>query len=136
MAQMVSALEPFTEYMTKLANGQLDTYFKSIQPERVTGLGVDLPNGPMLLLHSLGDYPDDARLPKLFRCDTVFASFELFSRWITNKSHCTVISLPSLVPAKLDFPSRDSAMNGDYIYHVEVALWAGQLAPVILKLRL
>jgi hypothetical protein len=75
MAEMVSALEPFTEYMTKLANGQLDTYLKSVQTEGVTGLGIDLPNEPMLLLHSLGDYPDDARLPKLFRSDTVFASF-------------------------------------------------------------
>ena len=36
-------------------------------------------------------------------------------------SRCTVISLPSLVPEKLDFLSRDSAMNGDYTYHVEVA---------------
>jgi len=78
MPEMVSALEPFNEYMTQLANGQLDTYFKSIQPEGVAGLSVDLPKGPMLLLHSLGDYPDDVRLPKLFRSDTVFAFLFVF----------------------------------------------------------
>ena len=51
-------------------------------------------------------------------------------------SHGAAISLASLVPERLDFPSRDSATRGDYIFHAEVALGAGQLAPVILPPRL
>jgi len=72
--EMSSALLPFNEYLKNLATGQLDIYFESIQPEGITDLGVTLPSGPMLLLHSLGESPDDARLPNLFRNDTVFAS--------------------------------------------------------------
>ena len=71
---MHSALFPFNKYLKKLATRQLDVYFESIQPEGITDLDVTLPTRPMLLLHSLGESPDDARLQNLFRNDKVFAS--------------------------------------------------------------
>lgn len=57
--EMSSALLPFDKYLKNLATGKLDIYFESIQPEGITDLGVTLPTGPMLLLHSLGESPDD-----------------------------------------------------------------------------
>jgi len=69
---MSAALLPFTQYITDLANGKLDSYFNSTQPGTST---TELSKGPILLLHSLGNYPDDARLKKLFKPDTVFVSF-------------------------------------------------------------
>ena len=42
---MVSALEPFNQYITYLAEGKLDGYFDSIRPEDlVTDLEVELPS--------------------------------------------------------------------------------------------
>jgi len=73
---MTAALQPFTQYITDLANGQLDNYFNSTQPGTLaTNPDLKLLNRPILLLHSLGNYPDDARLPGLFQTDTVFVSF-------------------------------------------------------------
>jgi len=73
---MTAALQPFNRYITDLANGQLDDYFNSTQTGTlVTNPDLKLLNGPILLLHSLGNYPDDARLPRLFQTDTVFVSF-------------------------------------------------------------
>jgi hypothetical protein len=46
--------------------------------------------------------------------------------------HGVAISLPSLVPERLDFALRDFATNGDCIFHAEVVLrikW--HQAPVI-----
>ena len=63
---MNTALRPFTQYITNLANGQLDYYFD-------TTLGPL--KSPILLLHSLGNYPKDARLAGLFKLDTVFVCF-------------------------------------------------------------
>jgi len=37
--------------------------------------------------------------------------------------HIVATSLPSLVLERLDFPSRDFATIGDYIFHAEVTLW-------------
>ena len=77
---MTCAFEPFTKYISYLANGKLDGYFDSIKPEDlVTDLEVQLPSHPMLLLHHLGNYPDDERIQHLFRRDrdTVFVFFFL-----------------------------------------------------------
>ena len=72
---MQRALQPFTRYMIDLAEGKLDKYFDSTQLEPWgTHLGVTLPSGPLLLLHDLGNYPDDARLPRIFKSETVFVS--------------------------------------------------------------
>ena len=41
---MNAAFEPFTKYITYLAEGKLDGYFDSIQPEKLaTDLEVELP---------------------------------------------------------------------------------------------
>jgi hypothetical protein len=75
---MTAALKPFTEYLTALAIGQLDIYFNSTKDVTLaTNLGIKPRNGPMLLLHDLGKYPDDSRLTKLFIPDTVFVCFRI-----------------------------------------------------------
>ena len=80
---MAAALEPFNDYMTYLATGKLDKYFNSTELTAfTTDLKVTLPDRPMLLLHNLGNYPDDERLTGLFQPDTVFGFFvfESFSK--------------------------------------------------------
>jgi hypothetical protein len=73
---MLTALEPFTQYITYLAEGKLDGYFNSIRPEDlVTDLRVKLPMQPMLLLHDLGKYTNREKIEHLFVCDTVFVVF-------------------------------------------------------------
>ena len=76
---MEEALQPFTRYMSDLAEGKLDKYFDptALKP-LVTHLGVTLPSGPILLLHDLGSNPEDTRLTGVFRHDTVFVFFEAF----------------------------------------------------------
>lgn len=70
---MVSALEPFNQYITYLAEGKLDGYFDSIRPEDlVTDLEVELPSWPTLLLHDLGKSMNDERIKRLFVARTVF----------------------------------------------------------------
>jgi len=77
---MAAALEPFTKYITYLAEGKLDGYFNSVRPEDlVTDLGVMLPTRPVLLLHDLGKYSDKEKMKKLFVSDTVFVSFYVVS---------------------------------------------------------
>jgi len=72
---MLTALKPFTQYMTYLAEGKLDGYFNSIQPEDlVTDLNVVLPTRPMLLLHDLGGHSNREQIDGLFVPDTVFVS--------------------------------------------------------------
>jgi hypothetical protein len=59
-----------------LAEGKLDGYFNSIQPEDlVTNLKVVLPTRPMLLLHDLGEHSNRKQIDGLFVPDTVFVSF-------------------------------------------------------------
>jgi hypothetical protein len=73
---MTAALQPFAQYITDLPNGKFDSYFNSIEPGTLgTKPNIQLPNKPILLLHSLGNSPDDPRLARLFRSDTVFVSF-------------------------------------------------------------
>jgi len=62
---MTEAFQPFVQYITDLADGKFDGYFDSIEP-------------PKLLLHSLENNQKDPQLTRLFRSDTVFASFDLF----------------------------------------------------------
>lgn len=72
---MESALRPYTRYMTNLAEGKLDKYFDPTQLKSWnTHLGVTLPSGPMLLLHNLGNFPDDTRLTGIFKSETVLVS--------------------------------------------------------------
>jgi hypothetical protein len=132
---MEGALQPFTRYMIDLAEGKLDKFFDptELEPWR-THLGVTLPNGPMLILHDLGNHPDDARLTGIFKSETVFVLFKSFLWWMTNK--CVAIYMPSLVPERLDFASRDSATNGDFIFHAEVPQRTERLDPWTSSLRL
>jgi len=53
---------------------------------------------------------------------------------MTNK--CVAIYMLSLVPERLDFASRDSATNGDFIFRAEVPQRIEQLAPWTFSLRL
>jgi len=72
---MLTALKPFTQYMTYLAEGKLDVYFNSIQPEDltlVTDLKMGLPALPMLLLHDLGRHSNKEKIDRLFIPNTVF----------------------------------------------------------------
>lgn len=72
---MLTALKPF-KYMTYLVEGKLDVYFNSIRPEDlVTGLEVELPTRPMLLLHDLGRHSNREQVKRLFIPDTVFVFF-------------------------------------------------------------
>ena len=69
---MCAALEPFTQYIAYLAEGKLDGYFNSLQPEKlVTDLKVRLPTPPMLLLHDLGEDTNMEVIKRLFASDTV-----------------------------------------------------------------
>jgi hypothetical protein len=73
---MLTALKPFTQYITYLAKGGLDRYFDSTRHEDfVTVLDVMLPTQPMLLLHDLGKSSNMERINDLFVADTVFVSF-------------------------------------------------------------
>ena len=83
---MLDAFEPFTQYITYLAEGKLDGYFNSIQPEKlVTDLKVELPTQPMLLLHGLSENIDMEAVENLFTSDTVFVVFLASFSWqITN----------------------------------------------------
>ena len=73
---MLTALKPFTQYITYLAEGGLDRYFDSTRREDfVTVLDVKLPTQPMLLLHDLGKSSNMERINDLFVTDTVFVSF-------------------------------------------------------------
>jgi len=97
---MTRAFEPFAKYISYLANGKLDGYFDSIKPEDlVTDLKVQLPSQPMLL-HHLGNQPDDERIKRLFRrdLDTVFVFFASFNgECLIQILLCAVIYLLSLV---------------------------------------
>ena len=70
---MQGALQPFTQYMSDLAEGKFDKYFDPTQLEP-WDTHLELPSGPLLLLHDLGNYPDDARLTGIFKSETVFVS--------------------------------------------------------------
>ena len=74
---MLAAFEPFTKYITYLAEGKLDGYFDlSIQPEKlIIDLKVELPTQPMLLLHGLGENTNMEAINNLFIPDTVFVVF-------------------------------------------------------------
>jgi hypothetical protein len=77
---MLTALKPFTQYITLLAKGGLDRYFDSTRREDfVAVLDVKLPTQPMLLLHDLGKSSNMERINDLFVTDTVFASFCIVS---------------------------------------------------------
>jgi len=70
---MTAAFQPFAQYITDLADGKFDSYFNSVKRGTLaTQSDIKLPNTPILLLHSLGNYADDPRLAKLFISDTVF----------------------------------------------------------------
>ncbi|KAF8351495.1 hypothetical protein F5887DRAFT_211424 [Amanita rubescens] len=67
---MRTALEPFAQYITYLAQGKMDGYLDSIRPEElVTDLQVRLHTEPMLLLYDLGNNMEE--IEKLFLSDTV-----------------------------------------------------------------
>ena len=73
---MTEALQCFVPYLTDLASGKFDGYFDSIELGAFSAKpNITLPNSPILLLHSLGNYPDDPRLARLFKLDTVFVVF-------------------------------------------------------------
>jgi hypothetical protein len=79
---MLAAFKPFTQYITYLAEGKLDKYFDSIQPEElVTDLEVELPTQPMLLLHGLGENTDREAIKSLFASETVFVVFLASFSW-------------------------------------------------------
>ena len=79
---MLAAFQPFTRYITYLAEGKLDGYFDSIQPEKlVTDLEVRLPTQPILLLHGLGENTDMEAINSLFTSDTVFVVFLSSFSW-------------------------------------------------------
>lgn len=64
---MTAALTGFEKYIEYLATGLLDGYLNSIRPEdKCTKFGVYLPNNPSLLIHSLGEHPDQERTRDLF----------------------------------------------------------------------
>ncbi|KAF8223481.1 hypothetical protein L208DRAFT_1316565, partial [Tricholoma matsutake] len=69
---MLTALKPFTQYITYLAEGKLDGYSNSLQTEAlVTDLEVCLPSPPILLLHDLGTYQDKEQIQSLLVPNTV-----------------------------------------------------------------
>ena len=73
---MTAAFEPFTQYIKYLAKGKLDGYFNSVRPDDlVTGLGVELPTLPVLLLHDLGKYAGKGQVENVFVPDTVLVRF-------------------------------------------------------------
>src|SRR6266498_101597 len=69
---MASAFRPFIQYIQYLAEGKLDGYFNSTQQAEalVTDFKVKLPDWPMLLLHNLGNHPNDVRLTRVFESNT------------------------------------------------------------------
>ena len=81
---MRTALKPFTQYITYLAQGKLDGYLKSIRREElVTDLQVWPRREPMLLLHDLGNNMKE--IERLFVSDTVFVVFFASLSWrMTN----------------------------------------------------
>jgi hypothetical protein len=83
---MLTALNPFTQYITYLAEGKLDGYFNLTRLENlVTDLQVTLPTGTKLLLHDLGRYSDMERIESLFVPNTVFVLFFASFSWqMTN----------------------------------------------------
>lgn len=87
----------------------------------------------MLLLHDLGRSSDMERIKQLFVADTVFVSFCVVST--VNGSQIslgTAIFLPPLVLERLAFPSKGSAIIGDFISLAEAAHRSDHLAPVTL----
>ena len=71
---MSNALKPFDQYIQYLADGTLDCYVNSTPPMASSPdlLDVRLPKSNNLLLHDLGNHPDEARLHALFKHDIVF----------------------------------------------------------------
>ena len=59
-----------------MAEGKLDGYFNSTQQAEalVTDFKVKLPDWPMLL-HNLGNHPEDVQLTRVFESDIVFIAF-------------------------------------------------------------
>ena len=130
---MLAAFKPFTQYITYLAEGKLDGYFDSIQPEKLaTDLKVELPAYPMPLLHGLGENTNMEAVKNLFTSDTVFVVFLASFSWRMT-SLGTAIYLLSLGLEKLAVHSRGSATTGDFIFHADRIV---ELVPVTLHLRL
>ena len=71
-SELESSLDGFQNYITSLASGKLDGFLDSLQHgDKAAGLGVYLPLDPILLLHDLGNYPNQERIEELFTGDTV-----------------------------------------------------------------
>ena len=67
---MDTALMPFNQYITHLAEGKLDAYFDLTQPE---DLDPELKFAShLMLLHNLGKAVNDERIKRLFVANTVF----------------------------------------------------------------
>ena len=67
---MDTALMPFNQYITHLAEGKLYAYFDLTQPE---DLDPELKFAShLMLLHNLGKAVNDERIKRLFVANTVF----------------------------------------------------------------
>jgi hypothetical protein len=131
---MLTVFKPFTEYITSLVKGKLDRYFNSTQPEDfVTDPNVGLPTHPMLLLHDLGRFSDMGWIKQLFVANTVFVSFCIIStlNGLQISLGIAIYLLP-LVLERLTFPSKGSAIIGDFISLAKAAHSSNHLAPVTL----
>ena len=75
---MEKAIKPFEKYLIDLANGKLDMYFDSLEPEgKEAYKALRLPDRPTLLLHRLGadtDEQHERRLKDLFQCGITFVT--------------------------------------------------------------
>ena len=73
---MEEAIKPFEEYLVDLANGKLDRYLDSLEPEgKEAYVGIGLPLAPKLLLHRLGtDKGQDERIKELFQDGITFVT--------------------------------------------------------------
>lgn len=95
---MLTAFQPFTQYITYLAKGGLDRYFDSTRPEDfITDPDVGLPTHPMLLLHNLGRSSDMERIKQLFVADTV----HLFAASGSGKTCLSLLGILYLLPRRL-----------------------------------
>jgi len=121
---MSAALEPFHQYIQSLAEGKLDCYFNSMPPMDIPDLGVQFPKANNLLLHDLGNHPDEARLRCLFETETTSVLCVVFmvirSPHFAWYSHLFAVSGSGKTRLTLE-GRRGSVSTGVYIYHADPA---------------
>ena len=70
---MNAAFKPFEQYIQYLTEGKLDPYLDSTRrDDKITLPGLGGSTDPFLLLHNLGNHPEEDRIQKLFIDGTMF----------------------------------------------------------------